>query len=164
MRDVIIMFGLIILNGLILATMKRSLQRKRRLTTTAVSTTVGRSEQTTSRSVKSRQNSNANNSAERNVIIMVVINGANYFLGHFTSFLQYCVFNEAIVFSSCMSGLTLIVFYISYVSPLFIYFACNKLFRQYAMCGSRGRVGVRGGVSVMNERSNFNRKSQRNAA
>jgi hypothetical protein len=157
-RDVVLLVILLIMNMCILFTMKRSFRNKRRLTTASepsarnqVQTiaTVGPSiANRTSKVRKSHaQQNTAANDAERNVIIMIVFNGLNYFAGHVFAFLKYCVFTQPSVVASCVEGTGLIVFYWSYVGPFFIYFSCNKLFRQYAMCGRRGGLIRRSGQS-----------------
>jgi hypothetical protein len=83
------------------------------------------------------------NEAERNVKIMIVVSGVNYFLGHVYMFISYCILIRPSVFRTCFFNITLVFFYTSYMTPFFIYFACNKLFRSYALGYKRdgSRVG-----------------------
>jgi hypothetical protein len=165
-RDVIIMLALVILNGFILFIMKKSFERKRRMVNAGPTINGDAATLRSARSQSSTSAVNAHDAAERNVTIMIVANGLNYFVGHFAPFVKYCVLTSPSVLRSCVTGLSLIVFYWSYVSPFFIYFSCNKLFRQYALCSRRGRVGARGGATVMNGRTNVGvdrKRSQLNA-
>jgi hypothetical protein len=149
-RDGVCMIVLVILNVLILLTMKQSFKRKRRMTAATSPSTV---------TVAS--SSTAAHNAERNVIIMIVLNGVNYFAGHLIIFVKYCVFTRPSAMSSCLLSLGLFAMNCSYVTPFFIYFACNKLFRVYALGGKRS--GQSGGTrSVPKQSMATSRINQRN--
>jgi cation transporter-like permease len=147
-RDVILLVLLLVLNGLILSTMKRSLERKRRMTLTTLNPTVtgGNLVQSVGRkrsvATSAATRNQAVNDAERNVTIMIVASGVNYFVGHVVMFVKNCVFTKPSVVTSCLQGIGVFVFYASYASPFFIYFAFNKLFRSYAFGKRNVNTGI----------------------
>jgi hypothetical protein len=80
--------------------------------------------------------------AERKVVLMIVISGVNYFVGHLLVFVGCCVLIERSGFRSCLLNISDLTLYISYMSPFFIYFFCNRQFRAYA----QGKKGARRGA------------------
>jgi hypothetical protein len=170
-RVAIALFVLLGLNFLILVTMKKSIKNKIKLTRSnqnvfgdAPLTILSRTTSTIPRTgtAKSKSNrrsvgSSSARQAERNVTVMILVSGFNYLLGHIHGFVTYCVLIEPSVFKSCYASLTLYLFYVSYVTPLFIYFACNKLFRSYALGYIKKRRQVGDASSMLAERSRMPR-------
>ena len=62
---------------------------------------------------------------------MVVVVGVNYFFGHFIPLVYYCFMWKPSVFRTCLAQIGLLPFYISYVTPFFIYAAFNRTFRNH---------------------------------
>lgn len=145
-RDVIIIVLLVVLNIMILITMKRSTRKKKKLLLTNTSQVATRVEQTNSQPSSSHKKPSSlatAQDAERNMTLMIVLSGVNYFIGHSPSFIFYCVlFNKPSVFRSCFRGITLFLFYLVYVTPFFIYFGVNRIFRSYALCITRKKPRV----------------------
>jgi hypothetical protein len=109
LRDVVTLVVLVILNVMIMLTVRQSVNSRRRLT-----------------------NNNTNASA-RNVTIMIVVIGCNYLCGHVTSFVKYLfLIDSPSPFRSCFTAISELLFYLSYLTPFFIYFAFNRVFRSYA--------------------------------
>lgn len=70
---------------------------------------------------------------ERRTKIMVILTGVNYIVGHFPSILFYLPLGFDSPEWICLRHLNLIFFYVSYVTPFFVYFAFNNLFRLYLL-------------------------------
>jgi hypothetical protein len=137
LRDVITLVVLVILNGMILLTIKRSVQMKKNMTMSG-----GNAQQQAAVVKRPKHGSvRAAEEAQRNVTIMIVLIGINYFGGHFTSFVRYLfLVDKPSPFRSCFVAISEFLFYLSYVTPFFIYFGYNKVFRAYALGLKRPRV------------------------
>jgi hypothetical protein len=172
-RDAFALIAILLLNLLILLTMKKTIKKKRELNghmtvnkadlavipsratfSTASSKTRNGGESKTTNGSKSEESAS---SAERNIKIMLVASGVNYFFGHVFMFVSYCVLIKPSVFRTCFFNMTLVFFYASYMTPFFIYFACNKLFRSYAL-GMRKRIDRVNTTSRSVARSHASRK------
>jgi hypothetical protein len=114
-RDVVLLIILITLNMLILFTLIKTTVRRRALA----------GNNTNNNMVISSQN------AERKKMIMILLTGLNYFIGHFPSFLYFFLkFYFQIYLTLCYFIYFEMLLYLSYVNGIFFYFFFNNVFRK----------------------------------
>jgi hypothetical protein len=119
-RDIIPFIILIFLDGLILKTFGKIMTRKKNLT------------QNQNNNLNKNNSSNSRiEKAERNNIIMIILTGLNFLIGHYSSILFYINFPVSPQFWSCFYDFNLVIFYLSYTTTFFFYLSFNKYFRHF---------------------------------
>lgn len=158
-RDVLILVALLVLNAMLVLTMHNA--TRKRIELTGGAQVAARKVSNSAMQLGAGHHGERHNSvlvrqavqAEHNVRVMMLANGLNYLLGHVWSFVAYCALLEPSVFRSCFVQIALGPFYASYVTPFFVYLACNKKFRAYARAvwtsGVRRPVGSDAMVALM---------------
>lgn len=143
-RDVITIFIFIFLDVLILITLRQSVKKKLRIlnhTGSGVATNSNQADSSSTKTSKKRPILTARQTdrtthaqqAERNFTMSIVISNLNFFIGHSPIFIHAIVlYNNPSEFKNCLAHITLFMFYLSYVTPFFIYFTTNRVFRNYA--------------------------------
>lgn len=69
--------------------------------------------------------------AENKATTMVIVRNINYGLGHMLILIYYCFLIEPSVLKTCVQKLAVVPFYVSYATPLFLYYF-NKTFKIQA--------------------------------
>lgn len=139
-RDLVCFLVLLLFNILILYEMQESTRRKKKLSQgpNDVSLNITNTKATASVSpatinVSSRGVVKASQ-AENKRAIMVVVSGANYFLGH-TGYFPLVIGSSFVGFTPfwlCFSSVELFLLYFSNLTCYFAYYFSNQLFRQFA--------------------------------
>lgn len=141
-RDVITLVVIVILNGLILISVKNKMARKKKLTSISVGTANQNASKTESSMTqhptatfsvngapKTREKLSRADRAAAKATTMVIMIGVNYLIGHGLMFVYYCFLINPSVFKSCLFNLALALLFLSFATPFFIYLFFNKNFK-----------------------------------
>lgn len=140
-RDVITLIIIVILNALILISLKKKMSNKKKLTSINVGTTNQNASRTdasvtqhpsTTLAVsggKAKEKHSRADRAASKATTMVIMIGVNYLFGHGLMFIYYCFLINPSVFKSCLFDLALAFLFISFATPFFIYYLFNKNFK-----------------------------------
>jgi hypothetical protein len=122
-RDLIVLILIVILNILILIKVKKTILKKKLLLSEKSRTSSAIADQT--------QQSNSKR-AEKNSETMIVLIGANYFIGHVGILIYYLPFPAPQQFWSCFYNINLMLFGASYSFSNLIYYVFNNIYRKHA--------------------------------
>jgi hypothetical protein len=125
LRDILVPFCLLIINIYILLILRRLRKKK------AVLQKSGSSSTSNNNNIGLTASKSQSLRAENRKVKMIVAIGVNYFIGHLMIIIYYFTLNDGGLFWFFIHSVGDIFFYISYITPFFIYYYGNNHFKNY---------------------------------